>query len=90
MPGDADRMGQRRRRPAGAAADVDDMLAMLRRGRCQADVADVGERALDALVGGEPAVAARAVPVGRLLGGKLGRGLHASAAALAMTSARGM
>jgi hypothetical protein len=90
MPGDADRMGERRRRPAGAAADVDDVLAVLRGSRGQADVANVGKRALDALVGSEPAVAARAVPLGRLLGGKLAFGLHASAAALAMTSSRGM
>ena len=83
MSGDADRMGERGRCPAGAAADVDDVLAMLRRGGRQADVANVGERALDALVGGEPAVAAGAVPVGRLLGGELVFGLHASAAALA-------
>jgi hypothetical protein len=66
------------------------MLAMLRRGRCQANVANVADRALDALVGGEPALTTRAVPVGRLLSCEFGCGLHASAAALATTSARGM
>ena len=45
---------------------------------------------LDALDGGEPALAAGAVPVGRLLGCELGGGLHALLPPCAITSSRGM
>ena len=59
------------------------------------EFADVGERALDALVGGQPAGAARPVPERRLLGREVGdaaarAGSHASAAARATTRSRGM
>ena len=61
-----------------SATEIDELLA------------DLADRALDALIGREPALATRAVPIGRLLGRELGGGLHASAAALATTSSRGM
>jgi hypothetical protein len=87
MTGEAHGPRQLRSRVAGAAADIE---TCRRAGAAAADRrVNVADRALDTLVG-EPALAARAVPVGRLLGRKLGGRLHALLPPCAITSSRGM
>src|SRR5262249_55187210 len=87
MTGGSHGARQGHRRAASAAADIDDMLARSRRSSRQDELPDLAEGALDPLVSGEPAFAARAVPIGRLLSRELGRalrpGTHAGAAAFA-------
>ena len=87
----ADRLGELGRRAAGAAADIEHLLAGLRAGGREGDLAEARDAALDAVVGAQPHLAAGALPVGRLLGGELAAWSSCLAARRARPrSARGM
>ena len=90
MPGRADRLGQLGRRAAGAAADIEHPLAGLRLRRLEDQLAEARDAALDAVVGAEPHLAARPVPVRRLLGRQFLFAFHALLPPCATTIWRGM